>query len=239
MSRGIIYGCFGNPIYLFGAACSAASLRRVKQKEEIVVFTNLDHALEEFLESIDVKVEKVKEDWKGYEQGCRSKPLLCMKTPFDETLYLDCDIIALRPLGHIWEAIERNGLAVTKAPHISLNKMGFTHYSQKEVDHTRSVCPDDAFFFNAGVFLWRGCNPFFEMWQEELYRFGKLVELAMVRSVYQTGVSHRVLPRHYNWYRDPDNKTVLYHMLGALHKDGGLEKYRKYCPRELVKYVDN
>lgn len=227
---GIIYGSFGNHRYLFGAVYSILTIRENKCFDDITVVTDIEHNAVDYLESIGINILR-SEGASGWKNCCRLKPGICRQSPYETTLFLDCDVIALRDISNIWTLAR--GLSAVAGPHKSISSMKSTTYSREEVQWTVDTCPPDSKFFNTGVFAWRDADKFFDLWIEEINRFQYVDELAFVRAICRSKISVRSLPNKYNTLHAPAKDTALLHMVGSLHTGGvaQLVNYKKYYPK--------
>ncbi|NJR65042.1 MAG: hypothetical protein HC772_06520 [Leptolyngbyaceae cyanobacterium CRU_2_3] len=89
-------------------------------------------------------------------------------TPYQESLFLDADILPLQPVADLWDYLFQTDLAmvVDRLPMISL----CDHIGQEEKTYTLNCLPGTTTQFNSGVMLWRdtpAVDILFQQWHEE------------------------------------------------------------------------
>ena len=158
-SRGVVYLAFGAP-YLAMALVSAASLRATNPSVPICVFTNVTkHPPDvswwgEHAEDRWVFIEDRSETNRQY------KTDMLAITPFDRTLYLDCDTFVVGSLDRIWELLDHFDLLLRPVPRPGDRSVRILQGSIRFADVTH---------FNAGVFGFRRTDAtadFFRRWNE-------------------------------------------------------------------------
>jgi len=150
-SHGVVYVATGTKaVQLF--EISAAHLREVEPTLSIVVFTDAAH--EERIRNLKIKdceVRIIEEPTFTF----FDKPLALQRTPFDKTIYLDADTIALRPFSdEIFEALDY-------VPILALSD-GIAFNLEWEYENYPPAIPQ----FNSGVIAYRfpDAQPVFENW---------------------------------------------------------------------------
>lgn len=155
MGRGVIYFATTNTAYLEAALISAIALRQQEPTLPITVIS--DHPLLALLPlqnyGITLKVLDAAEV--GYHAfSSRSiKTRLNAYSPYQETLFLDADILPLQPVADLWRYLDQSDLAmvVDRLPMVSL----CDHIAQEEKAYTLERLPGNTVQFNSGVMLWR------------------------------------------------------------------------------------
>ena len=158
-SRGVVYLAFGAP-YLAMALVSAASLRATNPSVPICVFTNVTkHPPDvswwgELAEDRWVFIEDRSEMNRQY------KTDMLAITPFDRTLFLDCDTFVVGDLDRIWGLLDHFDLVVRPVPRPGDRSVRILQGSLRLGDVTH---------FNTGVLGFRRTDAtadFFRRWND-------------------------------------------------------------------------
>lgn len=194
--------------YLELAVLSAFALHQVSPDIEIVILSNLDcpQLLSQLAKiNIFIKSIVVPED-ERLERAMVSRWLkisLNNLNLFDETLYLDSDVLPVKPIDEIWSFLELGDILISpdRFPQVSECK----HISPEEIDYTLKICPPDSIQYNGGVLLWKKSpqtQTLFDTWQTEWRIFKQQDQLALCRAIQTTKTEIVHLPRQYNYPLD-------------------------------------
>lgn len=204
VQRGVVYCAVQSQVYLEAALISALVLRQVEPELPIVLLSDLDALPVGALEPFNITVKLIDPVAAGCpEQGWQSrwvKTHLPHWTDFEETLYLDADILPLQAITPIWAMLEQGMMAVAIDEMPTLADCD--HVDAQEKAYTLQQCSPDASQFNGGVLLWRRCpetGALFDTWQQEWGRFQKHDQLAFVRALQLQGIPIVQLPWSYNF----------------------------------------
>ncbi len=183
MADGVIYVAEGAG-YLDLATRAARSLKALNAGLEVDLFT--DQAVPPGLFD---RVQPIPE-------GPTSKLASLPATRFDRTLYLDCDTLALAPLGDLFEILDRFELAVA---HDVRRTSSLIREGAREA-------PPYAFpQMNAGVMLYRrsiAMQAFLAEWQRRYRAAGKLRDQPTLRDLlWASDLRFYVLPPEFNLRR--------------------------------------
>jgi lipopolysaccharide biosynthesis glycosyltransferase len=230
MNRGIVYIALGTK-YLEMAVTSAMSLLRHSPNcPEILIFTDCN---DNQLVLSDIRIEKLDPEItrsnpyssiinKTYLAGY-IKTQLDKLSPFDVTLYLDCDILAVGDIDGIWDYVG-NGLSLAPA---------FSPVTADDVDPDLAATADDvdpdlaATYqkaghcqqYNAGVILFnksKKISKFFRDWAKEWMIFEQSENTALIRCLVDTGLNVNQLPSKYNeFYPWKNSSSKLIHYIGV------------------------
>lgn len=199
--RGVIYCATTTTAYLEAALISAIALRQLEPTLPITLISEqpllkrlpLDayQITPRFLERHEIRM--------GSYASRFIKTRLHRLTPYHESLFLDADIIPLKPIAGLWEFLAQDDLAMAldRLPLVSL----CDHVDVEEKKYTLRTVSRDLSHFNSGVLLWRDTPQIqllFQQWYEEWKKFQKQDQLALARTIYQTQISLTKLPRSYN-----------------------------------------
>lgn len=232
MGRGAIYFATANTAYFESALISAIALR---QQEPLLPITIIsDHPLLKSLPLQDYGLTPRPLD--SGEMGhhvfsSRSiKTRLNAYSPYQETLFLDADILPLKPIADLWGYLDQGDLAmvVDRLPMISL----CDHIAQEEKAYTLQRLPGNTVQFNSGVILWReslATQALFHQWHEEWQQFQRQDQLALIRAIKALHISVTKLPMTYNI--SPIDAAPLMasdHTVHLLHCWGGMVSSGKY-----------
>jgi len=125
-------------------------------------------------------------------------------SPFEETLFLDADIVAMQSFNEIWDYLSRGELWMARDMHTQLGHALGDKTSRANSDEraeTRALCDSAQPFFNSGVILFHkteAVRTFFDQWHTEWARFRNVDQFAAARSMKTTGFAPSELPRRYN-----------------------------------------
>lgn len=113
--KGALYVAFG-PAFLAMALYSAASLRKRDPSVGIALMTN-QHPSERLKDATALFVDRwlVSDLPNSQNRGIKTRPDL--HTPFEETVYLDCDTIVLRPLDDLFLTMQWFDVGARLHPH--------------------------------------------------------------------------------------------------------------------------
>ena len=222
MKKGILYLACGDRKYLAWCACSALSLRWAGYTGPIRVLVDNLGFDESIFENANVEIFPVKIPCEGDFSSRWIKTKLPHYTPFAQTLYLDCDVIALRHPRSVWKALGNADFGMVRDPQTVAT---CNHATEAEFYHTLTVCPDSV-QYNSGVMAWQTnevTSHFFELWHQEWQRFQDIDQLALARALAkpladEKKIALQELPLRFNIYgyetvlQAWSAKTVFWHV---------------------------
>lgn len=248
-SRGVIYCATTSPAYLEAALISAMALREQEPTLSITLIS--DQPVLKLLPLNDLRITI---NFLAINQldtnpfSSRSiKTRLNTLTPYQESLFLDADILPLQPIADIWDHLSQGDLAmvVDRLPLVSL----CDHISQEEKTYTLQGLSGDAVQFNSGVMLWRNTpavQTLFQQWHEEWKKFQKHDQLALVRAIHATQIPVTQLPRSYNIspidaapLEQGKHSTHLLHCWGGTIASGKFAQVAQNFYPDIVETVTN
>lgn len=200
-SRGVIYCATTSTAYLEAALISAMALRQHEPTLPITLLS--DRPLLERLPlhdyGITPKLLNVHELGHHAFSSRAVKTRLNAYSPYQETLFLDADILPLQPVTDLWRVLDASdfAMAVDRLPIVSL----CDHVAQKEKSYTLERLLGNTVHFNSGVMLWReslATQALFEQWHKEWQRFQKHDQLALIRAIERIQIPVATLPMTYN-----------------------------------------
>jgi glycosyltransferase involved in cell wall biosynthesis len=202
-TRGVCYCATGNLAYLEAALISALRLRQLEPDLPITIVSDnpLIRSIVPPEYRIEAKFVRLPQELIGSSLISRLVKIeMWQLTDYDETLFLDADILPLQPLTQIWQYLDRGSLAlaVDYKPTIA----DCNHIAPAEQEYTATICPGSTPQYNGGVFLWRrgaDTERLFRAWQQEWCRFKQHDQLALVRAIHQTEFTIVELPKSYNF----------------------------------------
>lgn len=207
-TRGVVYLAIDAWSYLELAVISAFALHQVSPDLEIVILSNLDcPQLRSQLAKINIFIKSIvvpEEERRDNAMVSRwTKISLNNLNLFDETLYLDSDVIPVQPIDAIWNFVKLADLLISPDCHPQVSEC--KHISQPEIDYTLTICAPNAIQYNGGVILWKKSpqtQTLFDTWQQEWRVFKQQDQLALCRAIQKTQVAIGSLPRQYNYPLD-------------------------------------
>jgi hypothetical protein len=153
------------------------------------------------------------------------KTQLARFSPFEETLFLDADIIAMQSFNELWDFLKESDLWMARDMHSIIDHAiddKSSRASEQERLETRFCCEGSQPFFNSGVILFRKTDhvlDLFERWHREWERFRTIDQFAIARSMKSTGFFPAELPKRYNYSlrrydHTPSNDVTFLHCWG-------------------------
>lgn len=200
--RGVLYCAVSNTAYLEAAFISAIALRQLEPNIPITLLC--DHPSLKLLPLSDYGITPrfIEASEPNHHSSFSSREIktrLSTFSPYKETLFLDADILPLKPIGELWDYLSQGDMAMVldRCPILAL----CLHVSPEEKNYTLEYLPETANHFNSGVILWRDSiqtQSLFQQWYQEWLRFKKHDQLALVRAIHHTQFSVTRLPDIYN-----------------------------------------
>jgi hypothetical protein len=147
--RGVVYCAVHSWLYLEAAVISAFALRQWEPQLPIVLVTDQNGVEAQKLAAfgITVKLVEFPDRWRSLE-GFESrlvKTSLPDFTEFEETLYLDADVLPILPFSEIWQFLTQGDLAMKLEvrPLVGL----CDHVAEAEKDYTLQAMSSGCFAF--------------------------------------------------------------------------------------------
>ncbi|UBF30097.1 hypothetical protein K9N68_38615 (plasmid) [Kovacikia minuta CCNUW1] len=204
VKRGVVYCALKIPEYLEAAVISAFALRQLEPDLPIVLLTDFAGVERLGLEWFNITVKRIvlPEVWRLPDamESRLVKTSLLELVEFDETLYLDADVLPIQPIQPIWEFLQAGAIAL--AVDVNRTLAQCDHVGAEEKAYTLQRCSGDTVQFNSGVMLWRRCPQvlgLFETWKEEWLRFQRQDQLALLRAIQARAIPVIELPEVYNF----------------------------------------
>jgi hypothetical protein len=243
--RGVIY-CATNHIAYFEAALISAIVLR-SFHPELPITLVCDQPLAELLLLHKYGIRLLPVTFSQKYETFRSRDLktcLANISPYNETLYIDSDILPLRPLNPIWDYLAQGDIAMVadRQPTIA----DCDHIAHHEKAYTLSLLPGETPQYNSGVILWRNSpltQSLFKQWQQEWNKFQRHDQLALVRAIAQVRPRVATLPINYNISPIDapkllaENEVYLLHCWGGQVMAGGYRQIAQQFYPEVVEAV--
>jgi len=201
--RGVLYCAIENPAYLEAAVVSAFALRQLEPELPITLITDLPLPIPALhRQGIAVKHVEIPNQWRS--PGGFASRLVKTSLPefsdFEQTLYLDADVLPILPIHAIWSYLEAGDLVMK--PDVQAQIGQCDHIDEHEKQYTLKHCPADTPHYNAGVMLWRrtpSTTALFQAWKAEWQVFHQHDQLAFVRALQTHPIPVVALPDLYNF----------------------------------------
>lgn len=200
--RGVLYCATSNSVYLEAALISAIALRQLEPNIPITLLC--DHPIIKLLPLSDYGITPryIEANELNYHSSFSSREIktrLLTFSPYQETLFLDADILPLKPISELWDYLSQGDMAMARdrLPTLAL----CDHVSLEEKNYTLQNLPESTTHFNSGVMLWKNniqTQSLFQQWNQEWLTFKKQDQLALVRAINRTKFPITILPRIYN-----------------------------------------
>jgi hypothetical protein len=241
VKRGVIYCATTKTAYLEAALISAIALRQQEPALPITLLSDQPLLTRLPLQDYGLTPRLLDRHDLGQQAfSSRSiKTRLNAYSPYEETLFLDADILPLQPVSHLWGYLNESDLAmvVDRLPMVSL----CDHVAQEEKAYTLQQLPGHTVQFNSGVMLWRdslATQVLFRQWHEEWQQFQKHDQLALIRAIKAVQIPVTKLPMTYNIspmdaasLMDGENGVHLLHCWGGMVASGAYRQFAKqYYP---------
>ena len=203
ISRGVIYCATNHVFFLEAALISAIAFRRLNPEIPVTILCDALTYQVLPLENLDIKLIEVPIEANGNEAlmfvSRNLKTQLAKMTPYQETLYIDSDMLPLKSIAPIWDYLSEADFAMAHDEMTTITQCD--HIAKVEIDYTMGILPGSTLQFNSGLMLWRDnaeTQTLFEQWQQEWQHFKKHDQLAMVRALATTQLNVAQLPVNYN-----------------------------------------
>jgi hypothetical protein len=242
--RGIVYVCAGDewPAIL---ECSLKTLRMFSTLPVTVLACCESAKLCEVATAYDAEI--IVPDMPSGTSQTKSrwmKTQLATLSPYDETLYLDCDTVVMGSLDNIWQHLtpETNLAMKTETPCPTIGQRDWVNNPPERGD-TIGLCGASWPHYHSSTILFRKCPEvlaLFRVWHREWARWGidprapRIQDQpALARATYLTGVRAGTLPTIYNARYDPKGgdeltpETVVYSS-SVYRKEFGQQWQRLY-----------
>jgi hypothetical protein len=229
--RGIIYMCFGDKA-LQEFEHSVLSLRKVKCDLPVAVVGNIGAG--KIPQSI--KDGTIMIPWKGENPfqsdrtnnfkflAGRVKPFLHTVSPFEQTMYIDCDTEFLHNPEPAFDLLKHWDFLCTQerlfvSQLYNRPRAGWFHnYEERDQTILELGANGDFPFWNSGVFFFRkneNTANLFKFWYTEWRRWELWDEqLALMRAANRSNARIFPLPEIWNYPHDDNPKAIIYHWYG-------------------------
>lgn len=224
MNTGLIYIAFGEKAAK-EAEKSIASFRDVGEKSPAVVVGDIAVKGAESIKWIgESPFDGTRAKGLQFRAG-RIKPFLHKLSPFEKTLYVDCDTVARKSISSAWGLLDYYDFLFTKHPGQSLAQLynrpnaGWFH-NIRERDATIQEWGDNGNvpYWNSGVVFFRNTpevEKVFSAWYIEWLRYKEWDEQqALMRASFGNPCRILVLPECWNYPHDGKDDTIIFHFYG-------------------------
>ncbi len=185
---------------------SCKSLRKSGYEGPITVFTDLDDK-HEYADFIKLDIPNL-----GRKDIYRSrwiKTKLNLLSPYDKSLYIDVDIITVKPFPEIWDFLNQNKICLCPDQNNAIC----------DVLKDRYGIPTEITYFNGGLILWEKStesDQCFSVWHEKWLINKKTDQIPFSLALLQTGIRPLELPAKYNTFlRSINTESVMKHVAGG------------------------
>lgn len=245
-NRGVVYCATNSEAYLEAALISAIAFHQLEPEIPITLISDLPLLNLIPLQSHGITprfLEPEELNDPGFQCSqfvSRSiKTRLSRFSPYEETLFLDADILPLRSISQVWNHLDQGDWAMVTDLMPTLDLC--VHIAAEEKDYTLCHLPGTTPHFNSGVLLWRDnaqTRRVFEQWHREWLRFQKHDQLALMRAIDLAELPVTTLPATYNISPIDaplqDQPVYLLHCWGGQVAAGKFPQIaQEYCPRAV------
>jgi hypothetical protein len=248
LNRGVIYCATTSDYYLESALISAIALRQLEPTLPIMVISDRPLLRQFPLSDYGITPRFVSAESLGDLGSFSSRSVktqLLSFSPYSETLFIDADILPIKPIGRLWEYLAQGDMAMVSDRNPTLADCD--HIAQPEKDYTLALLPGPTPHFNSGLMVWRNSRStqqLFQHWHQEWQRFHQQDQLALMRAIDQTQMKIVPLPVTYNISpRDAapllsrDHEVYLLHCWGGVVPSGKFPSFAQEYYPEVVKRV--
>ncbi len=227
-NRGVVYCATSQRVYLEAALISSIALRQLNPEIPITIFCDpalelfSSSTLQELLQTYGINVIELSIEGDAF-LSRSVKTHLNELSPYQETLYIDSDMLPLKSISSVWDYLDHGDMAMVRDRLPTLAQCD--HVAQVEIDYTLKLLPGDTHHFNSGLMVWRdndATQSLFKRWQDEWSVFQKHDQLALVRAiaaekfvVSQMPVNYNTSPRDATPVLLPKNEVYLLHCWGG------------------------
>lgn len=200
---GVLYLIIDEIKYRDYAYASIFSLRKSGYAGQITCLTNIDLRFNELnvnVKAIDVVGNNV------YERSRSIKTQLNIHTPYDKTLFLDCDTLVLQNVNDVF-SIDGFSVAIDIRPLIGNLNVDDIKQSIDELDYTKLAIGNKATYYSSSTILWDKADALFENWNMEWNKFKKLDQMALARAI-NNKHNITIMDKKYNF---PSDLADSYH----------------------------
>ncbi len=243
-NRGAIYCATTHNNYLEAALISAMALRQLEPTLPITLISDRPLLQQLPLSDYGITPRLILPHEFGDDRGpflSRAiKTQLLSLSPYQETLFLDADILPIRPINALWEYLATGDLAMVHDRNPTVDQCD--HVAPIEKDYTLQLVPGHTPHFNSGVMLWRNTlatQHLFQQWHHEWQQFKKQDQLALVRALHRCPIGVTALPITYNTSpRDAAPALARGEAVYLLHCWGGVVAAGEFPPFAQKFYPD-
>ena len=248
-NRGVIYCATTHDRYLESALISAMALRQLDPTLPVTIISDRP-LLQQFPVSDYGITPRLVDPNEVGDRGpflSRSvKTQLSRFSPYEETLFLDADILPIRPVSTLWSYLDHGDFAMVLDRNPTVGQCD--HVAQEEIHYTLNRVLGETPHFNSGVMVWRktpDIQMLFQNWHQEWKHFKKQDQLALVRALKSIPIAVVPLPGTYNTSpRDAaplllqNIEVHLLHCWGGVVMAGGYPAFAKTYYPEIVSAVE-
>ncbi|WP_420421725.1 hypothetical protein [Simkania sp.] len=147
-----------------------------------------------------------------------SKPQALLKTPYDETIWIDIDAEVKQSLTPLFNKCPENTFAL--CPEL---------FFREEAEKSAGLIPKDAKSFNTGVIVYPANAPILSLWAEAAKQTTALGDQDLLsRLIFEKKVSVTLLPSAFNRIHPALGKSndVIYHYASQMGQSTLLEKLK-------------
>jgi len=205
---GVIYLAFGYD-YLLMAINSALSIKQIHKDLNISIVTNVKinegsnkkilyetHGIESEIFDNIIYVDESRD------QNRNHKTSVIDYTPYDRTLYLDCDTEVQNGIISGFEFLDYFDIAFVSRP---IPSYSMTNKWNGDI-HLKNIPIEDIATFHGGVFFFdkKNSKSFFDTWNNKYHEFGyNYDQYSLVHAIYKSDV--RLLPLPIKWDVNDDD----------------------------------
>jgi Nucleotide-diphospho-sugar transferase len=241
--RGVIYCATTTDTYLEAALISAIALRQLEPTLPITLISDRPLLRQFSLSEYGITPRWIAPDELSHRGPFLSRAIktqLLSFSPYQETLFLDADILPIRPISNLWDYLADSDLAMVSDRNPTVDQCD--HIAQAEKDYTRQLVTGHTPHFNSGVMLWRNTpttQRLFQQWHHEWQQFQKQDQLALVRALHTIPLTVAPLPITYNISpRDAAPVLLRNGEVYLLHCWGGVVAAGRFPPFAQEFYPD-
>lgn len=228
--RGIVYIAIGNDYLSMAISSANSAIENTDSCPPILIITDCI--------SDDIKLDNIsilqiginsqyllRRKSKGFSSSSYSaflKTKLNYFSPFQKTLFLDCDILARNDINSIWDAVEE-GIGVTKAFYPILKGVDYSLIA--EVDYTARLFEKYQNYsqYNTGMFLFQSSyssSLTFQLWNKEWELFAESENMAFNRLVCKKHINPvEMLSKYNEFYPVASKDSCLVHYLSGYKRN--------------------
>jgi hypothetical protein len=221
-NKGIVYIALGSEYVQMACKSIESILVNSSESYDFCIITDIDfghNLLIKFGQITTLLIEPIDPSNLGASTAYLKTRLIYL-SPFDKTLYVDCDIRAVRDIACIWSYCGESIAVASAFNPICANEFYPVDSEQEETQKYLSSLGDFT-QYNTGLFLFKKSSQLqyvFDMWLVEWIKYKQHESMAFNRLVAKGMPVNYLLSIYNDFYPNKNIDSVLVHYIGGYKK---------------------